>query len=154
VRHVACLNMTYVSTRHMSQQPDATVASRREISYTRLLIREPLNKEPPPGGGGFLRSICVYHQVACRYKTYVSRDIRHVKTDYKCIQVALFSTTLLSSNCPSPHCPLTCGIFTRRMSLETYRFIYIWSLRFIYIYIYTYMYICICIHVYSQDVCL
>jgi len=30
---------------------DATVASRREISYTRLLIRKPLNKETPPGGG-------------------------------------------------------------------------------------------------------
>jgi len=31
----------------------AAVASRCEISYTRLLIREQLNKEPPPGGGAF-----------------------------------------------------------------------------------------------------
>jgi len=30
---------------------DATVASGREISYTRLLIREPLYKKTPPGGG-------------------------------------------------------------------------------------------------------
>ena len=36
------LSMTHLSV---------TVAFRREISYTRLLIREPLNKETPPGGG-------------------------------------------------------------------------------------------------------
>jgi len=36
---------------------DATVASRREISYTRLLIREHRKKKPPPGGGGFFQSM-------------------------------------------------------------------------------------------------
>jgi len=43
---------------------DATVASRREVSYTRLLITEHRRYKTPPGGGGFFRSICIYFVTA------------------------------------------------------------------------------------------
>ena len=48
---------------------DATVASRREISYTRLLIRNIVNREPPRGGGVLLIKVISSHVaiMTCHY---------------------------------------------------------------------------------------
>jgi len=61
---------------------DATVASRREISYTRLLIREPLNKETPPGGGGSCdqRVRAITHPCACVTTHYNHTKCMHHDT--------------------------------------------------------------------------
>ena len=72
---------------------DATVASRREISYTRLLIREPLNKETPPVGGGSCgHSPCLLEVVKIRTCQLYSRltYIRMHSTGVRCSSIQYF----------------------------------------------------------------